>query len=343
MPDHVRSNRRSHPSQEEQRVNTPDHVTAVLTRAEPAASTPLSWLPCAGACGSWVKPGRAAVGGGTGAACGPAAPGRVARAVARPGPCRSRSGGGRQAQRRAGDGHGPVRGRSRCSRSGQAQLPRCHRHAGAGTAGAVRRSAAAGADEFRGHPRPLAEALRRYDSLRVPGVLPDFLQGREPKIRADDLRPVQWLADPGLEWCPPGHGDIYTALAASGTLDALLGAGLRYAFVSNSDNLGAVADVRIAAWLAAQQVPFALEAVRGTRPTARAATWPVTRAGWYCGRRRRCPTATPGSPTWSAGAGSRPTTSGSTCARSGTAGRRPGRTSSAVDRQPRDRRSARPG
>ena len=74
----------------------------------------------------------------------------------------------------------------------------------------------------------------------------------------------QWPADPELEWCPPGHGDIYTALAASGTLDALLGAGLRYAFVSNSDNLGALADVRIAAWLAAEQVPFALEAVRGT-------------------------------------------------------------------------------
>ena len=78
------------------------------------------------------------------------------------------------------------------------------------------------------------------------------------------LEPVQWPADPELEWCPPGHGDIYPALAASGTLDALLDAGLRYAFVSNSDNLGALADVRIAAWLAAEQVPFALEAVRGT-------------------------------------------------------------------------------
>ena len=111
---------------------------------------------------------------------------------------------------------------------------------------------------------PSLDVLGRYDGLRVPGVPLDFLQGREPKIRADDLRPVQWPADPELEWCPPGHGDIYTALAASGTLDALLGAGLRYAFVSNSDNLGALADVRIAAWLAAEQVPFALEAVRGT-------------------------------------------------------------------------------
>ena len=110
---------------------------------------------------------------------------------------------------------------------------------------------------------PSLEVLR-HDGLGVPGLPLDFLQGREPKLRADDLQPVQWPTDPELEYCPPGHGDIYTALTASGTLDALLGAGLRYAFVSNSDNLGALADVRIAAWLAAQQVPFALEAVRGT-------------------------------------------------------------------------------
>jgi UTP--glucose-1-phosphate uridylyltransferase len=111
---------------------------------------------------------------------------------------------------------------------------------------------------------PSLEVLRRYEGLAVPGLPLDFLQGREPKIRADDLRPVQWPADPELEWCPPGHGDIYPALAVSGTLDALLDAGLRYAFVSNSDNLGALADVRLASWLAAEGVPFALEAVRGT-------------------------------------------------------------------------------
>jgi UTP--glucose-1-phosphate uridylyltransferase len=111
---------------------------------------------------------------------------------------------------------------------------------------------------------PSLEVLRRYERLAVPELPLDFLQGREPKLRADDLQPVRWPADPELEWCPPGHGDIYPALTASGTLDALLGAGLRYAFVSNSDNLGALADVRIAAWLAAERVPFALEAVRGT-------------------------------------------------------------------------------
>jgi UTP--glucose-1-phosphate uridylyltransferase len=105
----------------------------------------------------------------------------------------------------------------------------------------------------------------------------DFLQGREPKLRADDLRPVHWPADPELEWCPPGHGDIYTALAASGMLSMLLDAGVRWCFVSNSDNLGALADVRIAAWIAAENLPFAMEAVRGT---------PADRKGGHLARYR---------------------------------------------------------
>ena len=111
---------------------------------------------------------------------------------------------------------------------------------------------------------PSLEALRRYDGLRDQEVPLDFLQGREPKLRADDLEPVEWAADPDLEWCPPGHGDLYTALAATGTLDRLLDAGLRWAFVSNADNLGALADVRVAVWVADEGIPFVLEAVRGT-------------------------------------------------------------------------------
>jgi UTP--glucose-1-phosphate uridylyltransferase len=111
---------------------------------------------------------------------------------------------------------------------------------------------------------PSLEVLQRYVGLRDQDVPLDFLQGREPKLRADDLAPVEWPANPDLEWCPPGHGDLYTALAATGTLDRLLDAGLRWCFVSNSDNLGALADVRIASWVADEGVPFAMEAVRGT-------------------------------------------------------------------------------
>src|SRR4029450_10902761 len=59
-------------------------------------------------------------------------------------------------------------------------------------------------------------ALAPYDDLAVTGLHLGFLQNQEPKLRADDLTPVTWPADPSLEWCPPGHGDLYTALTAAG-------------------------------------------------------------------------------------------------------------------------------
>ena len=64
------------------------------------------------------------------------------------------------------------------------------------------------------------EMLAAYDELAVDGLPLDFLQNTEPKLRADDLGPVSWPDDPDLEWCPPGHGDVYVALAASGVLDS---------------------------------------------------------------------------------------------------------------------------
>jgi UTP--glucose-1-phosphate uridylyltransferase len=73
-----------------------------------------------------------------------------------------------------------------------------------------------------------------------------------------------WPADPRLEWAPPGHGDIYAALEASGMLQTLLDAGYTTAFVSNVDNLGAVLDPRTLAWLAGAEVPFLMEVVAGT-------------------------------------------------------------------------------
>src|SRR4051812_22490390 len=79
-------------------------------------------------------------------------------------------------------------------------------------------------------------ALRRHPGLQADVPL-DFLQDREPKLRAEALEPVGWPADPRLEWCPPGHGDLYTALHASGMLDALRERGYRHLFASNVDNL----------------------------------------------------------------------------------------------------------
>ncbi|MEI6446404.1 MAG: UTP--glucose-1-phosphate uridylyltransferase [Actinomycetes bacterium] len=87
----------------------------------------------------------------------------------------------------------------------------------------------------------------------------DFLQNRVPKLRADDLHPVDWPAYPGHEWAPPGHGDLYTALVTSGLLERMLAAGYRYAFVSNADNLGATLDPAILGWFAAEGIPFLME------------------------------------------------------------------------------------
>jgi UTP--glucose-1-phosphate uridylyltransferase len=101
-------------------------------------------------------------------------------------------------------------------------------------------------------------ALERHPDVAVDVPL-DFLQNREPKLRADDLAPIEWPPDPALEWCPPGHGDLYTALLTSGMLDRLLDAGYRHAFVSNSDNLGAVLEPRILGWMAAEGIPFVSE------------------------------------------------------------------------------------
>src|SRR3954452_19358892 len=107
-------------------------------------------------------------------------------------------------------------------------------------------------------------ALARYDDLQVEGLPLEFLQNKEPKLLAKDLSPASWPKDPDLEWCPPGHGDLYTALRGTGLLDRLIEAGYQRVFVSNSDNLGAVPDARVAGWFAGTGAPFAIEAVRRT-------------------------------------------------------------------------------
>jgi UTP--glucose-1-phosphate uridylyltransferase len=102
-------------------------------------------------------------------------------------------------------------------------------------------------------------ALAPYDALPVAGVPADFVQSKAPKLAADDLAPASWPADPALEWAPPGHGDLYPSLQSSGMLQALLDAGYEYAFVANVDNLGAVMEPRILAWLARKRIPFLME------------------------------------------------------------------------------------
>ncbi|HEY2160730.1 MAG TPA: UTP--glucose-1-phosphate uridylyltransferase [Solirubrobacteraceae bacterium] len=145
-------------------------------------------------------------------------------------------------------------------------------------------------------------ALRRHYGVRLPLVLmdseatqtetlaalarhpelsgdlpPDFLQSMIPKLDAATLAPVGWPHEPALEWCPPGHGDVYGALERSGMLATLLAEGFRYAMISNADNLGATLDPRIASHLAARRIPFLMEVVEGTE---------ADRKGGHIARRR---------------------------------------------------------
>jgi UDP-N-acetylglucosamine pyrophosphorylase len=105
--------------------------------------------------------------------------------------------------------------------------------------------------------------LARYPELGVPADL-ELLQNKVPKIAVDTLTPVEWPADPELEWCPPGHGDLYPAILGSGMLDRLLREGYLYLFVSNSDNLGATMDPALLNWFARSDMPFLMEVTTRT-------------------------------------------------------------------------------
>jgi UTP--glucose-1-phosphate uridylyltransferase len=132
-------------------------------------------------------------------------------------------------------------------------------------------------DSFRTRQETL-EVLAGYPDLPVEGLPLDFLQGAEPKLRAEDLTPVDWPADPELEWCPPGHGDVYLSLLTSGLLDSLRERGIRRVFLSNADNLGATCDPDIAAWMSEHEVPYLAEVCRRTVND---------RKGGHLARRRR--------------------------------------------------------
>ncbi len=121
------------------------------------------------------------------------------------------------------------------------------------------------------------EALAAHPELESEGLELDFLQSMIPKLDAETLAPVSWPRAPALEWCPPGHGDVYGALRRSGMLEALLERGFQYAMISNSDNLGSTLDPRIASYVADEQIPFLMEVVEGTE---------ADRKGGHIARRR---------------------------------------------------------
>ncbi|MDX9785687.1 MAG: UTP--glucose-1-phosphate uridylyltransferase [Desulfobacterales bacterium] len=113
-------------------------------------------------------------------------------------------------------------------------------------------------NSFSTHEDTCAEIMR-IKPARKPRT---FLQHKFPKISQKDFRPAKWPLDTRLEWNPPGHGDVYISLYSSGLLQQLLDEGIEYAFISNSDNLGAALNLRMLGYFSQHEVPFMLEVAR---------------------------------------------------------------------------------
>ncbi len=105
--------------------------------------------------------------------------------------------------------------------------------------------------------------LSRYPELGLPKTL-ELLQNKVPKIEVESLVPIEWPSSPALEWCPPGHGDIYASLIGSGLLENLLATGKQFLFVSNVDNLGATLEGELLRFFAESDAPFMMEVTRRT-------------------------------------------------------------------------------
>ena len=121
-------------------------------------------------------------------------------------------------------------------------------------------------------------ALARARRSSTSDVPPDFVQNKEPKLLVDDLMPVEWPRRPGARVVPArprrplhgaadlGHARRRCSSAATATRSS-----------SNSDNLGAVLEPRILAWIAREEIPFVMEVTDRTE---------ADRKGGHIARRR---------------------------------------------------------
>ena len=237
------------------------------------------------------------------------------------GPRGARPAGRRQAQRWARHEHGPVRAEVAARRSSPdtsfldviaTQVLALRERHGARLPLLLMNSAST-----RG---PSLAALHRYDELREQERAAGLPAG--PRAEAARRRPAPGASGrPTRSWSGARPGTAtstprWPPRARSTRCSTPVCAG---AFVSNSDNLGALADVRLAAWIADER-----GAVRdgggprhAGRPQGRPPR-PPRRAGGAAGDRAGARRATRRSPTSSAGASTTPTTCGSTCGRCAT-------------------------
>ncbi|GAB2218849.1 hypothetical protein Droror1_Dr00002081 [Drosera rotundifolia] len=86
--------------------------------------------------------------------------------------------------------------------------------------------------------------VEKYSNSNV--EIHTFNQSQYPRLVVEDFVPLPSKGHAGKDgWYPPGHGDVFPSLKNSGKLDLFLSQGKEYVFVANSDNLGAIVDLKI--------------------------------------------------------------------------------------------------
>ena len=108
------------------------------------------------------------------------------------------------------------------------------------------------------------KVLNRDKRFHQDDIPMEIIQHVEPKIDLSTGEPVSFPSNPDLEWCPPGHGDLYSTLWESGLLDILESHGFKYLFISNSDNLGARPSRTLAQHFENTDAPFMIEVSKRT-------------------------------------------------------------------------------
>ncbi|OWB55617.1 hypothetical protein B5S28_g1492 [[Candida] boidinii] len=113
--------------------------------------------------------------------------------------------------------------------------------------------------------------VKKYQGHRI--KIKTFNQSRYPRVFKDSLLPVPKSIDDRLDaWYPPGHGDLFESLVASGELDSLLDQGKEILFVSNGDNLGATVDTRILDHMLETGAEYIMELTDKTRADVKGGT-----------------------------------------------------------------------
>lgn len=108
------------------------------------------------------------------------------------------------------------------------------------------------------------DALKGHRILEQGNIPNEIIQHSEPKLDEATNLPISWPSNPELEWCPAGHGDLFSVLWSSNLLKTLQEQGFSYLFVSNSDNLGARPSRTLAQYFENTKASMMVEVARRT-------------------------------------------------------------------------------